>query len=54
MPDQNEDNLERLMQQSQAGDERAYATLLQRTARLLRPFLMKRLSFSSDVDDLLQ
>ena len=48
------DNLETLMRQSLAGDQRAYAELLQQTARLLRPFLAKRLSASSEVDDLLQ
>jgi len=51
--DQN-DNFEALMRQSLAGDQRAYAILLQKTTRLLRPFLAKRLSFSSDVDDLVQ
>lgn len=48
------DNLEALMQRSLAGDQRAYAVLLQETARLLRPFLSKRLSFANEVDDLLQ
>jgi RNA polymerase sigma-70 factor (ECF subfamily) len=43
-----------LMHQSLAGDQRAYAELLHETARLLRPFLSKRLSFDSEVDDLLQ
>ena len=43
-----------LMKQSLAGDQRAYADLLQKTSRLLRPFLAKRLSFSGEVDDLLQ
>jgi len=37
-----------------AGDQRAYAELLQETTRLLRPFLAKRLSNSNEVDDLLQ
>jgi RNA polymerase sigma-70 factor, ECF subfamily len=45
---------ENLMQRAQAGDSRAYATLLQKTATLLRPFLTKRLLFGSDVDDVLQ
>lgn len=53
MADQ-DDNLERLMQQSLAGDQRAYALLLQETARLLRPFLSKRLSMADEVEDLLQ
>jgi RNA polymerase sigma-70 factor (ECF subfamily) len=48
------DNLEALMQRSLAGDQRAYAELLQQTSRRLRPFLAKRLSFTSEVDDLLQ
>lgn len=36
------------------GDQQAYATLLQETARLLRPFLSKRLYSSNEVDDVLQ
>jgi RNA polymerase sigma-70 factor (ECF subfamily) len=48
------DNLEALMRQSLAGDQRAYAELLGATARLLRPFLSKRLRFADEVDDLLQ
>lgn len=47
-------NLEALMRQSLAGDQRAYAALLQETSRLLHPFLAKRLSFTNEVDDLLQ
>ena len=47
-------NLEALMRQSLDGDQRAYAALLQATSRLLRPFLTKRLSFTSEVDDLMQ
>lgn len=47
-------NLEELMRQSLDGDQRAYADLLRETTRLLRPFLSKRLSFDSEVDDLLQ
>jgi RNA polymerase sigma-70 factor (ECF subfamily) len=46
--------MEVLMQQSLAGDQRAYAILLQKTSRLLRPFLAKRLSFTNEVDDLMQ
>jgi RNA polymerase sigma-70 factor (ECF subfamily) len=42
------------MRQSLAGDQRAYAALLQETSRFLRPFLAKRLSFTNEVDDLLQ
>lgn len=48
------DNLEMLMKRSLAGDQRAYAELLHETTRLLRPFLAKRLSFTNEVDDLLQ
>ena len=50
----NTDNFAALMQQALAGDQRAYADLLQETSRLLRPFLAKRISFTSEVDDLLQ
>ncbi len=42
------------MRLSLAGDQRAYAELLQASARLLRPYLSKRLSFSAEVDDVLQ
>lgn len=42
------------MQRSLSGDQRAYAELLRKTASLLRPFLSKRLSFSNEVDDLMQ
>lgn len=49
-----DDTLENLMRQSLAGDQRAYAELLTLTARLLKPFLSKRLRFSNEVDDLLQ
>lgn len=48
------DNFEALMRQSLDGDQRAYAELLRETARLLRPFLSRRLSFDSEVEDLLQ
>ena len=50
----NADNFAALMKQAQAGDQRAYTELLQETSRLLRPFLAKRLSFTNEVDDLLQ
>lgn len=49
-----DDNLAELMRLSLNGDQRAYATLLLETARLLRPFLSRRLRSSSEVDDLLQ
>ncbi|MEI7457104.1 MAG: sigma-70 family RNA polymerase sigma factor [Nitrosomonadales bacterium] len=42
------------MQRSLTGDQRAYASLLQETACLLRPFLARRLSFANEVDDLTQ
>ncbi|HMC12778.1 MAG TPA: sigma-70 family RNA polymerase sigma factor [Gallionellaceae bacterium] len=47
-------DLEELMRQSLEGDKRAYAELLRETVRFLRPFLSKRLSFDSEVEDLLQ
>lgn len=53
MTDQTE-NLEALMKLSLGGDQRAYALLLQASARLLRPFLSRRLNSASEVDDLLQ
>lgn len=48
------ESLEALMRKAQDGDQRAYAILLRETARLLRPFLSKRLSFDNETDDLLQ
>lgn len=48
------ENLEALMKLALGGDKRAYADLLQETTRLLRPFLSKRLNFSTEVDDVLQ
>jgi RNA polymerase sigma-70 factor, ECF subfamily len=47
-------DLEGLMRRALAGDKAAYAELLRETARLLRPYFSKRLSFESEVDDLLQ
>lgn len=47
-------NFEALMKQSLNGDQQAYASLLKETSRFLRPFLAKRLSFTNEVDDLLQ
>ncbi|MBK9160068.1 MAG: sigma-70 family RNA polymerase sigma factor [Nitrosomonadales bacterium] len=47
-------NLETLMRLSLAGDRQAYAELLRETARLLRPFLSRRLGSGSEVDDVLQ
>ena len=51
--DENPD-LEGLMRRALAGDKAAYTELLRETARLLRPYFSKRLSFESEVDDLLQ
>ena len=48
------ENMEALMKLSLRGDGRAYAVLLQETARFLRPFLAKRLNAGGEVDDLLQ
>jgi RNA polymerase sigma-70 factor (ECF subfamily) len=48
------DNLAALMRKSLDGDKHAYAEILQETSRFLRPFLAKRLSFTNEVDDLLQ
>lgn len=42
------------MQRSLSGDQKAYADLLRKTSSLLRPFLAKRLSFTAEVDDLMQ
>ena len=53
MEDTNDD-LAGLMRQAQARDQRAYAELLRETARLLRPFLSRRLTADGEVDDLLQ
>jgi len=47
-------NLEALMQLALTGDQRAYASLLQQTSCLLRPYLARRLSLADEVDDLLQ
>lgn len=47
-------DLEELMRKSLHGDKQAYAELLRETARVLRPYLARRLSFDSEVDDVLQ
>ena len=47
-------DLEELMRRALAGEKVAYAELLRESGRLLRPFLARRLSFESEVDDLLQ
>jgi RNA polymerase sigma-70 factor, ECF subfamily len=43
-----------MMRLALKGDAQAYACLLKETSRLLRPFLSKRLSFTNEVDDLMQ
>ena len=48
------ENLETLMTQSLAGNQRAYAALLQETSRLLRPYLSRRLNSASEVYYVLQ
>lgn len=53
MADQN-DSLEALMRRSLNGDQRAYSALLKETSRLLRPYFSRRLSNTSEVDDLIQ
>lgn len=47
-------NLESLMRSAQSGNQQAYTALLYETARMLRPYLMKRLNAGSEVDDVLQ
>ena len=54
MTQSSDDDFAALMQQSLNGDAQAYAVLLKETVCLLRPFLAKRLSLGSDVDDVLQ
>lgn len=51
---ENTNELERLMRASLQGDKQAYADLLRESARLLRPYLSKRLRFEQEVDDVLQ
>ena len=48
------DDLAALMRLAIEGDSNAYATILRETSRFLKPFLAKRLSFTNEVDDLLQ
>jgi RNA polymerase sigma-70 factor (ECF subfamily) len=48
------EDLEALMRASLAGDKQAYAALLRASARLLRPFLARRLNTASEVEDVLQ
>ncbi|MBU0688631.1 MAG: sigma-70 family RNA polymerase sigma factor [Gammaproteobacteria bacterium] len=51
---QKSSDLEQLMHRSLQGEQQAYADLLRESARLLRPFLSKRLRFEHEVDDVLQ
>lgn len=43
-----------LMRQALEGDAQAYATLLNETSRMLRPYLVNRLFSGNEVDDVLQ
>lgn len=45
---------ESLMRMAMAGDATAYQTLLRQSAQILRPYLMKNLRSSSDIDDVMQ
>jgi len=47
-------SLEDLMRLAQQGDKRAYAALFRAITPLLRAFISRRLSASSDVDDVVQ
>lgn len=47
-------NFEGLMKQAMNGDKRAYAILLRETSGFLRPFLAKRLSLTTEVEDVMQ
>jgi len=42
------------MRKALEGDKHAYAQLLRETARMLRPFVAKRLAAESEINDLLQ
>lgn len=48
------DQLTKLMQQAQAGNQQAYTQFLQQSAARLRPFLQKRLNSHFEVDDVTQ
>ena len=52
--EQADDNYAEWMRLALQGDTQAYARLLQSTARLLRPYLSKRLYSGAEVDDVLQ
>jgi RNA polymerase sigma-70 factor (ECF subfamily) len=54
MVDTKKGSLEGLMQQALAGDRRAYETALAETARLLRPFLARRIQNTSAREDIVQ
>lgn len=42
------------MQKALQGDKRAYASVLEQTTRLLRPYLSKRLNNKTEIEDVLQ
>lgn len=48
------ENLEDLMKQALVGDKHAYTKALQATSRMLRPYLTRRISSPSDVEEILQ
>lgn len=48
------ENCAELMRLSLAGDEKAYGELLSESARLLRPYLAKRMYRFQDIEDVLQ
>jgi RNA polymerase sigma-70 factor (ECF subfamily) len=47
-------NFEMLMRAAVAGDARAYQDVLQQSAQLLRPYLIKKLGGHAEIDDVLQ
>ncbi|MDA0780989.1 MAG: sigma-70 family RNA polymerase sigma factor [Rickettsiales bacterium] len=47
-------SLEELMHRSQQGDKQAYASLLGECNRILKGYLMKKISNSEDVEDIIQ
>lgn len=49
-----DDRLKRLMLSALGGDRRAYGEALSESARLLRPFLLKRLANRQEAEDILQ
>jgi RNA polymerase sigma-70 factor (ECF subfamily) len=49
-----DEHLKQLMRDALTGDKRAYASVLGETARILRPYLSRRLFQKGDVEDVLQ